>query len=528
MKQLIACLFASAAVLSLSIPAQADEFKTKRCVNMGNALDAPSEGKWGHTIESRSFKVIADAGFDTVRIPVRWSAHTGGGPDYKIKERFFRRVTEVIDQALANNLQVILNIHHFEELNEDPEKYSAKFLALWSQIAPRYKDLPESVYFEVVNEPNGEFKGDVMRRIVTEAFKKIRETNPTRIIIMGGDEWSNIKTLPSIPSIQDPNQVYTFHYYDPYKFTHQKASWTDLKNSRSVSWGSGRDKSELRAAADYAARVQKETGVPIFIGEIGAFEKAPYEDIVEYTRETRKAFENKGLSWCVWNFAGTFPFYDTESRRWDLNKLDALGLSPNGVVSQASSESLPEAAPLKPTGSPYEGQSIDDAFNGIRRQIGQDGELLMAPFVDQINSYGPAKTKLVEDRGAPDGEALEVKLSRKGRNPWDSGLSGAVPGGVKKGDVIIMSYWAKAVSGEGVIANAGLQVNRAPYDALTLEPAQLTSQWKHFYITHKAEQDYGPSEAGYTIQVAGAKQTLRFGPVFIMNLGPNVDPSALP
>ncbi len=524
MKLYLTRLLVFAAILSFSMPAGADEFKTKRCINLGNALDAPSEGAWGHKIESRSFRVIADAGFDTVRIPVRWSAHTGGGPDYKINERFFRRVTQVIDQALANNLQVIINVHHFDELYDEPDKQFRKLLALWAQIAPRYKDLPDSVYFEIINEPNSQFQGDIMRRVVAQAFKIIRRSNPTRIIIMGGDEWSNIKTLPTIPSIQDPNQVYTFHYYDPFEFTHQKASWTDLKDSRRVKWGSAADKRELKAAAQYAARVQRDTGIPIFLGEIGAYEKAPYQDIVEYTRETRKAFEKEGISWCVWNFTATFPFYNSFSKQWDRNKLNALGLSPNGAVSNPNSE----AVQVKTTGSPYEGQTIDDAFNGIRRQIAHDGELLMVPYVDQLNSYGTAKTKLVNDAGAPDGQALEVTIARKGRNPWDGGLSGAVTGEVKKNDVLVMSYWAKAVKGEGIIANAGLQVNRQPYTALSMKAERLSSQWKHFYITHKAARDYAPSEAGYTIQVAGAKQTLRFGPVFIMNLGPHVDPKDLP
>lgn len=520
MKHFLASLVTSAALLSLTGAAQADSFDTKRCMNMGNALDGPSEGEWGHKIAADSFRVIAQAGFDTVRIPVRWSAHTGGAPDYRINESFFRRVSQVIDQALANNLQVILNVHHFDELNEDPDRYYTKFLALWSQIAPRYKNLPKSVYFEVVNEPNGKFEGDIMRSVVAAAFNKIRESNPTRILIMGGDEWSHLKNLPSIPSISDPNQVYTFHYYEPFAFTHQKAGWTDLKNSGTVRWGSGNDKAELRAAADYAARVQKDTGIPVFLGEVGAYEQAPYQDVINYTRETRKAFEKKGISWCVWNFAATFPFYDTERRRWDENKLAALGLSPRGKA--------PKLSAAKATNSPYEGQTIDDAFNGLRRQIGHDGDLLMAPFSDQLGHYGAVKTKIVQDKGAPDGQAMEVKVSRKGNNPWDSGLSGPIPGPIKKGDVIVMSYWAKAVKGEGYIANAGLQINREPYTALAMKSQQLGPEWQHFYISAKADQDYGSSQAGYTIQTAGAKQTLRFGPVFIMNLGPNVSLERLP
>jgi hypothetical protein len=175
----------------------------------------------------------------------------------------------------------------------------------------------------------------------------------------------------------------------------------------------------------------------------------------------------------------------------------------------------------------YSAQTIDDAFNGLRRKIGRDGELLMAPFADQLTGYGPAKLKVVKDKNVPDGSATEVKVSRKGKNPWDSGLSGPIPTAIKKGDTIVMSYWAKTVKGDGVISNAGLQLSGEPYTALAMKPASLGKDWQEFYVTAKASRDYAPSEAGYTIQVAGAKQTLRIGPIFILNLGQNVSPSSL-
>ena len=315
------------AVLLAAPPSRADSFEVQRCINMGNALDAPVEGEWGHVIQASSFQHIAAAGFDTVRIPVRWSAHTGDAPDFTIDAAFFERVTEVIEQALANDLQVILNIHHFNALNEDPAGNADKLVALWRQIATRYQDLPASVYFEVVNEPNANFKGDLMRTIVTRAFREIRKSNPTRILILGGEEWSGLKSVPSIPKIDDPNQVYTFHYYDPFRFTHQKANWTQLVDSEEVSWGGPEDREALLADVVHAREMQAQVGVPLFLGEIGAYQKAPYEDVVAYTAETRRAFEAAGIRWCVWSFTATFPFFDQDSNQWDARKLEALGLN---------------------------------------------------------------------------------------------------------------------------------------------------------------------------------------------------------
>ena len=504
--------------------AQADSFDVKRCMNMGNALDAPKEGDWGHVIEERSFKVVKEAGFDTVRIPMRWSAHTSGAPNYTIDETFFARATAVIDQALAQDLNVIINIHHFEEINEDPAGNLDKFLKLWGQIAPRYANLPSNVYFEVLNEPNGELKGDIMRSILTAGFAKIRESNPTRMLIIGGEDWSGINSFPSLPMIEDKNQVYTFHYYDPFEFTHQKASWTPLKNSGEKGWGTAQEKRDLKAAAKYVAKVRAETGFPIFLGELGAYEKAPYEDVVDYTRESRKAFEGQDIPWCVWNFTATFPFYDSEARQWDTQKLAALGLSPNGGPAPALSASSQSVQATQSYAQSYEGQSLDDAFNALRRKIGREGDLMMAPYADQLGNYGPAKSKRVDDSGVPGGKATQVKVSRKGKNPWDSGISSAFATPVKAGDTLVMSYWAKVVKGDGIIASAGIQENKAPYEALTMETPEISGDWQQYYVSATARKDYPAGGLSFAMQTAGAKQTLRIGPVFVLNLGQNVPP----
>jgi len=512
MKKLILAGLVLTAVGSQPLSASADTFKTQRCMNMGNALDAPNEGVWGHTIEERSFRTVAAAGFDTVRIPVRWSAHTSGHPDYTIDEPFFRRVTEVINQALAQDLQIILNIHHFEELNEDPEANRAKFLALWDQIASRYQNLPDSVYFEIINEPNANFKGDLMRDIVAEAFAQIRETNPTRILIMGGDNWSGINSLSTIPVIDDPNQVHTFHYYDPFQFTHQKASWTDLRNSGTVQWGSRADTEELRAAAEKARRAQAELGFPVFLGELGAYEKAPYEDVVHYTYETRKAFEDAGISWCVWNFTATFPFYDSASSQWDEQKLAALGLSPNGE----RVERQPQRAPRRTRA----GNSLDLAIDELRRELGTDAELMMSPEADRLATYGPIEGYHVDDKDVPGGHALEVRVRRAGQNPWDGGVSGPLTSDIKKGDTLAMTFWAQSLGGPGEIANVGLQMNTAPYSAIDqLMSVPLDPTWKPYAVFVEADKDYRAMEAGYTFHLAGAAQTVRIGPVVIFNIG---------
>src|SRR5207237_8706804 len=121
--------------------------------NLANALEAPKEGEWGVKLKAEYFKAIKKAGFATVRLPVRWSAHAGKDAPYAIDPKFAERVDWAIDQALANRLNIIVNVHHYEEMDVDPDKQLPRLTAIWEQIATRYKDRPASGYFELLNAP---------------------------------------------------------------------------------------------------------------------------------------------------------------------------------------------------------------------------------------------------------------------------------------------------------------------------------------------------------------------------------------
>src|SRR3954451_6935267 len=85
-----------------------------RGVNFGNALEAPREGAWGVTLKDAYFKAIKQAGFDTVRLPVNWAAHAAAEAPFTIDAKFAERIDWAIDQALANQLNIIVNIHHYD------------------------------------------------------------------------------------------------------------------------------------------------------------------------------------------------------------------------------------------------------------------------------------------------------------------------------------------------------------------------------------------------------------------------------
>src|SRR5262245_20636041 len=99
-----------------------------RGINLGNALDAPAGEEPALMLQGRYFDEIKAAGFDTVRLPVAWSAHAEQTAPYAIRRDFFARVDAAVDEARGLNL--VLNVHHYHELNRAPDEHADRFVAL--------------------------------------------------------------------------------------------------------------------------------------------------------------------------------------------------------------------------------------------------------------------------------------------------------------------------------------------------------------------------------------------------------------
>ena len=196
-----------------------------RGVNLGNALDAPWPGVWGVTITETLVQSVSSAGFNAIRVPVRFSAHTGPAPDYILSETILQSTDQVIQWGLDAGLVVILDVHHFDALMQAPAAEEARYLAIWDQLASRYRSLPTALYFELLNEPHGDLDGETWNRLIAESIQHIRQTNPTRTIIIGGLDYSTIDSLNDLVLPDDSHLAATFHYYEPFEFTHQGASW---------------------------------------------------------------------------------------------------------------------------------------------------------------------------------------------------------------------------------------------------------------------------------------------------------------
>ncbi|MFA5240258.1 MAG: glycoside hydrolase family 5 protein [Phycisphaerae bacterium] len=301
-----------------------------RGINMGNALDAPREGEWGVTIKEEYFKIMKDAGFDSVRIPVRWSAHSMNEPPYTIDPVFMKRVDWAVNCAIAQKLPVMLNIHHYNEFNLDPEGQKAKYLALWSQIAEHFKDYPDTLMFELLNEPRTKLTPKVWNKMMLESLALVRQSNPNRTIVIGSGDNNIIEHLKDLHIPEDDrNIIVTIHSYDPLELTHQGADWITRYDSSKwlgTKWtGTAAEKKAITDKFDKAAAWGKKHNRPINLGEFGAYNKADMESRACWTKFVADTAIERGMSFHYWEFcAAEFGLYDQQTKSFRKPLLDAV------------------------------------------------------------------------------------------------------------------------------------------------------------------------------------------------------------
>jgi endoglucanase len=138
------------------------------------------------------FKMIKDAGFTSVRVNLYPFSFMD--KDHQIDPAWLKTLDWVVEKGLKADLMVILDLHEFTAMADDPEAKKEMFLSFWRQVAPRYKGSPDNVVFELLNEPNQKLTVDMWNNFLAEAMGIIRQSNPDRTLIIGPGNWNGIES----------------------------------------------------------------------------------------------------------------------------------------------------------------------------------------------------------------------------------------------------------------------------------------------------------------------------------------------
>ena len=485
------------------------------CINIGNTLEPETEGAWGGSaVTAEDFAAIKAAGFTTIRLPVRWYNKSSDTAPYTIDAAWLNRVETVVDQALDAGLNVVLNSHHFEPIYAAPAENADWLAGVWRQVAARFADRPtDRLWFEIENEPHDQLTNANLVATLSPALAAIRETNPDRAVIIGGENWSGVDSLATLELPDDPNIHPTFHYYEPFDFTHQGADWVapNIPPPGRV-YGTQADKDRLVADVAKVEAYKARTGRTPFLGETGAYDAhIPLPQRIAYHRAVTEAFAGTGVPICMWAYQNTFPFRDGESGAWLPGLLGAIGLPDN---SDAPVAAVPARTGYA-DGLPQALRALDDAL---------PGQLVNDPSRLDWNNYN-LKAKGYADPLAPGGgAAIQVDVRSNG-NPWDAGFAIPLFGKIEAGETVTIGFYAKAAkkTEQGQIG-VRFQRDRDPYPGFGDTTLTVGPEWKFHEVSATAERDIPTGEAVVALQVGGQRQSLEIGQAIVVVGAPSVLP----
>ena len=273
----------------------------------------PKKGRF----EERHFAEIRKGGFDFVRVNLHGFKHMDAKD--KLSPAFLSRVDWIMKHATAAGLSVILDEHEYEECSDDVAMCRRRLAAFWTQVAPRYKDAPPTVLFELLNEPHDKLDADTWNALFPDILTIVRKSNPTRRVVIGPTQWNNFSQLSTLKLPEnDRNILVTFHYYDPFPFTHQGAPWVpDMLKVKDVTW---KPEQRVKIAEDFGkvADWSRQTGREILLGEFGAYDESgtPMAMRAAYTEAVAREAERHGFAWSYWQFDSNFLAWDMERNGW--------------------------------------------------------------------------------------------------------------------------------------------------------------------------------------------------------------------
>lgn len=303
-------------------------------VNFGNMLEAPNEGDWGLKVDPEYIQVAWNAGFRTVRLPVRWSNHASTTYPYTVDKVFLERVATVVDQLLSTGFYVVLNMHHYSQLDGDSLEYGEyatdeltldeRYIGMWDQIGHRFANHSDKLLFELYNEPHTRLTATKWNQLASVTLQQVRVSNPQRIVVVDAPDWANPYSLGSLVMPQDAYLIASVHHYAPFTFTHQGATWVTPVLPTGVTCCTTEQSAEIANAVVHAKAWSDAKGYPVFIGEFGSYSAGDMASRVNYTRQVKASAASAGMPWAYWEFAGGFGVYDPTTKTLRTELANAL------------------------------------------------------------------------------------------------------------------------------------------------------------------------------------------------------------
>lgn len=349
------------AFFTLFNPGFSQDVPFTRGINLTGWFQAPT----AHQIQAgkytlQDFQEIKSLGVDVIRLPINLHAMTNGAPNYILDPLFLEFLDQAVDWAESLEIYLILDNHTFDPAVGTDPNIGGILETVWTQMAEHYKNRTEFLIYEVLNEPH-DISDEQWNSIQMGVVDAIRVVDQEHLIVIGPASWNSFHNLDDMPIYSQDRLIYTFHFYDPFVFTHQGATWTDpsmaplgdvpfpyhaskmpvLPPSLASTWvGQAFNNyhntgtvAQIQALIDIAVQFRESRNVPIFCGEFGTYIPNSNDlDRVYYYEVVRQYLEDNNIPWTMWDYHGGFGLFEEGGNglfEHDLNVplLESLGMT---------------------------------------------------------------------------------------------------------------------------------------------------------------------------------------------------------
>lgn len=282
------------------------------------------------------FEVIAEWGFDFVRLPLNYRCWSGPDDWRRMDETVLAEIDAAVELGRRHGVHVNLNFHRApgyatnapdETLSLWKDEAPLEACAWqWARFAERYRGIGNAhLSFNLINEPHGVGESDCAR-VHRRLIEAIREVDAGRLLIADGRDWAR----EPMPSLADAGVAQSMHCYDPMQVTHHRASWVPASMNWPVPtwplvvreedvW----DKARLERERLPKWKALEARGVGVHVGEFGCHQRTPHDVALAWLADVLAIFKAAGWGWALWNLSGSFGVLD--SGRADVNYEDCKG-----------------------------------------------------------------------------------------------------------------------------------------------------------------------------------------------------------
>jgi len=309
-------------------------------------------------IVEEDFKQIKALGFDHVRVPFDY--HLILEDDYKTYiESGFDHINRAISWCEKYGLNMVLDLHkapgYSFDTKDDNQLFSDPALQevavdIWRTLARKYSgQYEQEIIFELLNEIV-EPDSSRWNILATKMVKVIRENDCERTIMIGGNNYNSCGDLKYIPKFEDDKIVYTFHFYDPILFTHQKAYWAakNMAYNQSLAYPGdytnyeefaknypqyydeglleeGLNKEAIRKYLQPAVTFIEENDVPLYCGEYGVIALASLESRINWHRDFMSLLDELEIGSGCWSYKEMdFELIDDQGQPLSMELMNIL------------------------------------------------------------------------------------------------------------------------------------------------------------------------------------------------------------